>query len=303
MCCCILMFIEFFHEMAAKKCDKKQKDGEIEKLLGLYEEKSCLQDIFDKSNQKRDVKEKASDAIAKEFDVQIADVKAKWNAIRGQFERELDRVKSSKSGQSTDDLYVSQWMFWDKLQFLQSVMKTTKRRDALSINDDSFQKNATLSSDEEITDTSRDNTPSKETKPSRVKKRKLEEMKNELLTSCINVLKELQVAPTAEPKEETDHFVFDIAGKLKFMSRQQRILAEKRINDVIFEIEMGEFQQPSSTRNSFNNVAEIASAFQRPCMPALTNNNLSFNPSYFKKDKITLNYHHKRFYNSLDQDT
>ena len=63
--------------MAAKKCNKKWKDGEIEKLLGLYEENSCLQDIFDKSYQKRDVKEKALDAVAKEFDVQIADIKAK----------------------------------------------------------------------------------------------------------------------------------------------------------------------------------------------------------------------------------
>ena len=148
-------------------------------------------------------------------------------SIRGQFGRELNKVKSSKSRQSTDNLYVSQWLLWVKLQFLQSVMKTTKSRDTVSIDNYSFQKNAIFSSDEEITDTSRDNVPSKETKPSKVKKRKLEEMKTELLTSCINVLKEPQVAPTAEPKEETHHFVFHIAGKLKSMSRQQRILAEK----------------------------------------------------------------------------
>ena len=79
--------------MAAKKCNKKWEDGEIEKLIDLYEENSCLWDIFDKSYQKRDVKEKALAAIAKEFDVQIADIKAKWNAIRRQLGRELDKVK------------------------------------------------------------------------------------------------------------------------------------------------------------------------------------------------------------------
>ena len=42
MCCCILIFTEFFHEMAAKKCNKKWEDGEIEKLIDLYEENSCL---------------------------------------------------------------------------------------------------------------------------------------------------------------------------------------------------------------------------------------------------------------------
>ena len=66
-------------------------------------------------------------------------------------------------------------------------------------------------------------------------------METELLTSFINMLKEPKVAPTAEPKEETDHFAFHIAGKHKSMSRQQRFQAEKRMNDVIFEIEMGQF--------------------------------------------------------------
>ena len=112
-------------------------------------------------------------------------------------------------------------MFWDKLQFFQPVMKTTISRATLLIGNDSFQKNVTFSLNEDITDTSRDNIPSKETKLSKVKKRKLEEVKAEPLRSCINVLKEPQVAPTAKPKEETNHFAFHIARKLKSMSRQQ----------------------------------------------------------------------------------
>ena len=103
--------------MAAKRSNKKWQDGEIEELIDLYEENPCPWDIFDNSYQERDVKERAVAAIASELDVQITDIKSKWNAIRGQFGRELNKVKSSKSGQSTDDLYVSQWMFWDKLQF------------------------------------------------------------------------------------------------------------------------------------------------------------------------------------------
>ena len=63
------------------------------------------------------------------------------------------------------------------------------------------------------------------------------------LRQCFaNVLKEPSAAPAAEPKEKIDHFVFHIADKLKTMSRHTRILAEKRINDAIFETEMGEFQ-------------------------------------------------------------
>ena len=78
--------------MVAKRSNKRWQDGEIEKLIDLCEE------IFDNSYQKRDVKERALAAIDNELHVQITDIKSKWNAIRGQFGRELNKVKSSKSG-------------------------------------------------------------------------------------------------------------------------------------------------------------------------------------------------------------
>ena len=163
-------------------------------------------------------------------------------------------------------------MFWDKLQLLQSVMKTTKRRDTLSIGNDSFQINASFSSGEESNYIGQKPTP--EAKPPKGKKKKIEDAKIELLTSFVNVLKEPSAGPTAEPKEEIDHFAFHIAGKLKTMSRHTRILAEKRINDAIFEIEMGEFQQHAEGRSTNYNVSGNPSSFQGPFMSALTNNNV-----------------------------
>ena len=99
--------------MAAIRSNRRRQDGKIEKLIGLYEENPCLWDIFGNSYQKREVAERALAAISNELDVQITDIKSKWNVIRGQFGRELNEVKSSKSRQSTDDLYVSQWIIWD----------------------------------------------------------------------------------------------------------------------------------------------------------------------------------------------
>ena len=161
-------YTEFLFMMAAKRPNKKWQDGEIEKLIDLYEKNPCLWNIFDNSYQKRDVKERALAAIANELDVQITDIKSKWNAIRRQFGRELNKVKSSKSGQSTDNLHVSQWMFW--VQFLQSMMKTTKSRDTLSIGNDSFQINASSSSDKESNDTGKK--PTSEAKPPKGKKKR-----------------------------------------------------------------------------------------------------------------------------------
>ena len=82
--------------MAAKRSNKKWQDGEKEKRIDFYEENR--RNIFDNTYQKRDVKERALAAIANELDAQITDIKSKWNTIRGQFGRELNKVKSSKSG-------------------------------------------------------------------------------------------------------------------------------------------------------------------------------------------------------------
>ena len=156
--------------MAEKRSNKKWQDGKIEKLIDLYAENHCLWDIFDKSYYKRDVKERALAAVANKLDVQITDIKSKWNAIRGQSGRELNKVKSSKSRQRADDLYVSQWMFWEKLQFLQSMMKTTKSLDTLSIGNDSFRINASFSSDEESNDIGKK--PMLKAKPPKGKKKR-----------------------------------------------------------------------------------------------------------------------------------
>ena len=101
----------------SEKSLKKWTDEEIEKLIDLYEENPCLWDIFDKSYQKRDVKERATAYIAEDLNRDVTDIKAKWNAIRGQFGRELNKALASKSGQSTAELYVSQWTFWERLQY------------------------------------------------------------------------------------------------------------------------------------------------------------------------------------------
>ena len=67
-------YTEFVFMMDAKRSNKKWQDGEMEKLVDLYEENPCLWGIFDKSYQKRDVKERALAAIADELDVQITDI-------------------------------------------------------------------------------------------------------------------------------------------------------------------------------------------------------------------------------------
>ena len=71
------------------------------------------------------------------FVLQIAFAKwrnsrAKINALRAQLGREMAIELNKKSGQATDEKYVSKWMFYEQLKFLRPVMATIKIRDSIS---------------------------------------------------------------------------------------------------------------------------------------------------------------------------
>ena len=57
--------------------------------------------------------------------------------MRLQVGRELAKEKSTKSGQSTDELYKSSWIHYQKLSFLILVIRAGKSRDTLKRNNQS----------------------------------------------------------------------------------------------------------------------------------------------------------------------
>ena len=103
-----------------KKKKNKSKGGkdwtneEISILIDMLKEKPCLWDVFDKEYTKRDFKEIAYTDIASSLDTNIESVKAKTNGVRAQLGREVAKINKSKSGQSTDKLYASSWIHYDR---------------------------------------------------------------------------------------------------------------------------------------------------------------------------------------------
>ena len=57
--------------------------------------------------------------------------KTKITSLRTQIGREINKVRKKKSGQAATDNYESNWVFWEKLQFLIPVMQAGKSRDNL----------------------------------------------------------------------------------------------------------------------------------------------------------------------------
>ena len=78
------------------------------------------------------MKERAYAELVEHFDSSSAIVKAKINALTVQLGREIAKESKTKSGQVTDEKYVSKWMFYEQLKFLRPVMATTKSRDSTS---------------------------------------------------------------------------------------------------------------------------------------------------------------------------
>ena len=112
--------------------DKKEwDDDETVDFIDMLKENPCLWDVFDKDYSKRDVKEIAYKSIATAFDTNISSVKTKINGLRAQLGREKAKETKTKSGQSTDELYISTWAHYNRLAFLLPVMGHSKSRETL----------------------------------------------------------------------------------------------------------------------------------------------------------------------------
>ena len=75
-------------------------------------------------------REKACEEMRDALDIDVANIKAKIMSIRSQLGRELNKIKAKKSGQGVDENYKSNWVFWQKLEFLIPVMQAGKSRDS-----------------------------------------------------------------------------------------------------------------------------------------------------------------------------
>ena len=151
---------------------KDWTDEEISLVTDMLEEKPCLCDVFDKEYTKRDFKEIAYTEIAISLDTNIESIKAKINGLRAQLGREVVKVNKTKSGQSTDELYPSSWIHYDRLPFLLPVIKSSKSRDTL--------KRKNEEENEKVEET-RFSTPGP-------KKKTIAERKIELLSKCTEAI-------------------------------------------------------------------------------------------------------------------
>ena len=266
----ILYLVFKMAEKNASKVEKKHRweDEELGQLIDLYEERPCLWDIAEKNYAKRDIKEKAISEISVELNIDIPTIKAKWNSLRAQHGRELAKENKTKSGQSTDEIYESSWPYMEKMRFVEQIKKTAKSTSTLKLSSGNDADNdLNINSDPEE---SLDTTEFVKEKSSKRKRITQSDEKQKLIAKCINVLDK----PATQPQPTvTDPFALYVSEQLKDLDKRRRLIAEKRINDILFEIRFEQFSGTSSfsgmqPQPSFGNHLEnAASLWQTPQIP------------------------------------
>ncbi|XP_046864094.1 uncharacterized protein LOC124458023 [Xenia sp. Carnegie-2017] len=231
-----------------KKAVRKWTTNETNTLIDLFEERPCLWDIFQKDYHCRDVKELAYEEMKNILGISVKDIKARLVSLRAQLGREIAKTNKTKSGQSSSQNYSSSWAYWDRLQFLRPVMNAGKSKDNLSKHSSSNISPRLDSVDDEMdTGLDSESVSSKSSRgsyktPTRIRA-EAEEKKRDLITTCIDVLKEPM--PASNSVNQCPFSMY-VAEKLSKFPPRTRIVAEKRITDIIFELEINEMNSSTS---------------------------------------------------------
>ena len=160
--------------------------------------------------------------MATELETTVKEIKSKLLNLRSQLGRENMKVKKTKSGQATDELYKPNWTYWQHLQFLQPAMQPVKSRDNLQKSADSPGSSSALG--ELSPSSSRDEQQdSYSCIPKKQRKKAVELKRDEVLSQCLNVSKE------PEKEEKKSSFALYVAEKLEMFSPRNRAIAEKKL--------------------------------------------------------------------------
>lgn len=238
---------------------RKWNDEETDLLIDLLEQNACLWGIFSKDYHLKDKRDKTFETMQEELGISIADIKYKITGLRSQLGREVATTNQKKSGQAVGENYKSTWIYWDKLQFLIPLIKAGKSKDSLQASVDGQSRASPDRIQTEEEEDAQNNTENQENElqtpraklPKRRTEQELTSKKHALLDRCLHVLKE----PMQSEDKKQCHFSLYIAEKLASFDRRTRLVAEKRINDIIFELEMGDHSKsPAFSRHTGNSM-------------------------------------------------
>ena len=102
------------------------------KLIELYEQRDFLWKPQVVSVTSKNDREGALSEIAEIIGTTKDDIRKKWNSLKGQYKREMDKVKKVTPGAGTDQAYSSSWYAFKYLDFIKDANKPDDPIDSLN---------------------------------------------------------------------------------------------------------------------------------------------------------------------------
>lgn len=228
--------MEFLKDEIVKSIEDKSSrewdDHEVEILIDFYKEHNFLWDHHMEQYKDRNLRDATLNKLLDMLSGRtIEDIKNHWHTLKTIFDRENKREEGSKrSGAGTDSVYKPNWKFYDSMQF------TKECKDI----DNSVSTLTTADNENDLGITSK-----KRKKESNQMNDQIAEARMEFYKQAVQVLKgpeEHKSSDNIDPRpcmREISAFGQVVQETLARFDPMQRVLARKRINDVLYEVEMG----------------------------------------------------------------
>lgn len=118
-------------DVEAEAAKKDWCKSEIEELIIEYEQYPCLWDVHHREYRDRIKKAEAWEKLAAKFAAEMKEVQRKIHNLRNQFHNETKKEKKIKSGNGTQDKFVSKWPHYQTIRFIQCANEGRKSKDNL----------------------------------------------------------------------------------------------------------------------------------------------------------------------------
>ena len=248
----LFMREEILRSLESKE-EEKWTDEDIEMLINFYKENPLLWDISLQEYRNRDSRRLAFKKLSELLNKTEEECKKQWHSLRVQFNKNCTRHESSKkSGSGTDEVFTPSWKFYDIMLFTKESLEVDASSSTLS---DSFNDSEPVPKRRKNISVKTNDTVDQS-----------EKAKLDMYQAAIDVLK----APSSTSNEgtsgsgEMEVFGRLVAETLSRFDTKQRAFAKKRINDVLFDIEMGGSLHGSSSLSVIHpNYSSTPSSFHQ----------------------------------------
>ncbi|KAJ8888529.1 hypothetical protein PR048_008020 [Dryococelus australis] len=190
---------------------KEWARSDVKELISDYESRPVLCDVNTTEYRDR-CRKHALKELAEEYKIEIQEITMKIHNLRNKFNIEFKKSQKNKSGQETDEKYVSKWPHYYAMLFIQkndSQLTDTLDSDTEGLNDDG-QDNATVPSNVEVTRSVSRSSTSTPTPPAKKKKATLTDKHSMMIEKVYETL--------SKNEDEFDLFGEYVASEMRKLS-------------------------------------------------------------------------------------